>query len=74
MSEEIKPEEVTIPPFDIYPAKFFSIDLSSGADETVVTIKTWGAQFTNRPLVLRLTKEMAADLMKRLQKAMNGPV
>jgi len=74
VTDEIKFEEVTIPPFDIYPSKFFSIDLSGGDDETVLTIKTWGAQFTNRPVVLRMTKEMAADLVKRIQKVLGEPV
>jgi len=74
VTDEIKPEEVTISPFYIYPPKFFNIDLSGGDDETVLTIKTWGAQFANRPLVLRMPRGQAADLLKRLQKVLDGPV
>lgn len=72
MTEEINPDEVTIPPFDIYPSKFFKLDLTGAKDEVTLTVKTWGAQFSNKPVVLRLPKEVAVDFLARLQKAVDG--
>lgn len=69
MSEETEP---IIPPFDIYPSKNFKLDMTSAKDEVTLTVKTWGETFANKPVVLRMTKEVAVDLLSRLQKAVDG--
>lgn len=70
MSEETE----VIPPFDIYPAKNCKLDMTGSKDEVTLTVKTWGESFANKPVVLRLTKEVAVDLLARLQKAVDGLV
>lgn len=59
---------------DAYPAKNFRIDMAHSKAGVILTIKTWGQTFTNRPVALLLTKEVAADLLRRLEKATNGVV
>lgn len=61
-------------PFDVFPSKYFKLDMVSGKSEVDLTVKTWGEQFANKPIVLVLTKEVAADLLRRLQKAVDGLV
>lgn len=68
--EEFSP----VQPFDVYDAKHFSIDLASGRDFTTFTIKTWGDQFASKPVVLIFNKEVAAGLLERLKKAVDGLV
>jgi len=59
---------------DAYGAKNHKIDMASSKAGVILTIKTWGQQFCNRPTVLLLTKETASDLLRRLQKAVDGIV
>lgn len=61
-----------VPEMDAYPAKNHRIDMASSKFGVMLSVKTWGQQFANRPMVLMLTKETATDLLRRLQKAVDG--
>lgn len=69
-----QPTEDVTPEFEVYQPKFVKLDLASSTEEITLIVKTWGEAFANRPRVLVLTKDTASDLLKRLQKAVDGLV
>lgn len=71
MSEETE-DQPFINEMDAYPAKNHSIDMTHSKAGVMLTVKTWGQHFANRPIVLMLTKETATDLLRRLTKAVDG--
>lgn len=65
-------QTLIVQPLDVYPEANCRIELASGQGEVALTVKTWGSNFTNRPVVLKLGKQQAEALLHRLQKAVNG--
>ncbi len=65
-------DEYIVPPYDVYPEKNFKLDIANGQWEIDLTVKTWGDNYTSKPVVLVFTKEVAMDFLRRFQKAVDG--